>query len=316
MQAVIVAGGKGTRLRPFTLQTPKPLLPLLELSFLEWMIGRCREAGLVDILLNVGYLGEKIEAYLQAGEQLGVKIRYVREDTPLDTAGSLVLAKPYFTGEPLVVFNADILTDLDLKQVMAWHEQSGAIATLTLTRVEDITAFGLVEIDDNNRILAFREKPSPEEAATITTDTINAGTYVLDPSIFDAYPEGEPLSFERRVFPGLLEDGKLMSAYIHEGYWRDLGTPRSYYQGQLDLLTGALQETTFLSGAAERSSGVWVHPSATVDDSATLAAPCYVGSDCKLGPNADLPAGAVVTARCWVDKRLEPGVYAPGTLAV
>ncbi|MEO1131155.1 MAG: NDP-sugar synthase [Cyanobacteria bacterium J06639_1] len=316
MQAVIVAGGKGTRLRPFTLQTPKPLLPLLELSFLEWMIGRCRDAGLVDILLNVGYLGEKIESHLQTGEQFGVKIRYVRETTPLDTAGSLVLAKPFFTGEPLVVFNADILTDLNLKEVMAAHEASGAIASLTLTRVEDITAFGLVEIDDDNRILAFREKPSAEEAATISTDTINAGTYVLDPSIFDAYPEGEPLSFERRVFPGLLEDGKPMNAYIHSGYWRDLGTPRSYYQGQLDLLTGALQETSFLSGAEARSPGIWVHPTATVDASAKLEAPCYVGSDCKLGASAELPAGTVVTARCWVDKRLEPGVYAPGTLAV
>ncbi|MEM9569097.1 MAG: NDP-sugar synthase [Cyanobacteria bacterium P01_E01_bin.34] len=312
MQAVIVAGGKGTRLRPFTLRSPKPLLPLLEVPFLEWMVNRCKRVGMTDILMNVGYLGEQIEAYFGDGSQWDVSIRYVREDTPLDTAGSLVLAKPYFTGEPLVVFNADILTDLDLQAVMSHHQESGALATLTLTKVEDITAFGLVETDDSGRILAFREKPSPEEAATITTDTINAGTYILDPSIFDRYPAGEPLSFERAVFPGLLESGSVMSSYIHEGYWRDLGKTPSYYQGQLDILKAVM--TDYPIAATETAQGIWVHPEATVDPEAQLSAPCYVGARVKVGPNATLPGGTIVNADSWIDGSLNPGVYAAGSL--
>ncbi|WP_017326564.1 NDP-sugar synthase [Synechococcus sp. PCC 7336] len=313
MQAVIVAGGKGTRLRPFTLRSPKPLLPLLEVPFLEWMVLRCKAVGLTDISINVGYLGEQIEDYFGTGDRWDVKIRFVREETPLDTAGSLLLAKPYFTGEPLVVFNADILTDLDLAALMDWHRQSGAAATLTLTRVDDITAFGLVEVDGNSRILAFREKPSPEEAAQISTDTINAGTYVLEPSIFDRYPAGEPLSFERAVFPGLLERGEHMSAFVHEGYWRDLGKPPSYYQGQIDILEKTMAE--YPIAAEERSPGVWIHPEATVDPDAKLQAPCYVGARSKLGPNASLPAGTIINSDCWIDSALLPGVYASGTLA-
>jgi NDP-sugar pyrophosphorylase family protein len=285
----------------------------LEVPVLDWMVQRCRVAGLTDILINVGYLGEQIESYFGAGDDWDVRIRYIRESTPLDTAGSLLLAKPYFTGEPLVVFNADILTDLDLRAVMAWHRESGAIATLTLTRVEDITAFGLVEVDSDAHILAFREKPSPQEAATISTNTVNAGTYILEPSIFDSYPVGQPLSFERTVFPSLLEQGKPMSAFIHSGYWRDLGTPASYYRGQLDILTGAMPD--FTSAATEWEATIWVHPTATVDPAAKLHAPCYVGADTQLGPHTVLPAGTIVNADCWIDRPLEPGVYASGTLA-
>ena len=312
MQAVIVAGGKGTRLRPFTLQSPKPLLPLLEVPFLEWMVKRCKQAGMTDILMNVGYLGAQIEAFFGDGSQWDVTIRYVREETPLDTAGSLVLAKPFFTGEPLVVFNADILTDLDLVAVMEQHLQSEAIATLTLTRVQDITAFGLVETDNRGRILAFREKPSPEEAATITTNTINAGTYVLDPGIFDRYPTGEPLSFERTVFPELLANGKVMGSYVHEGYWRDLGNPPSYYQGQLDILQKKMAD--YPIAARETAPGIWIHPDATVDPTAKLTAPCYIGARVKVGANASFPGGTIVNSECWIDGPLLPGVYTSGTL--
>ncbi|MGK7909181.1 MAG: sugar phosphate nucleotidyltransferase [Synechococcus sp.] len=312
MQAVIVAGGKGTRLRPFTLRSPKPLLPLLEVPFLEWMVNRCKEVGLTDLLMNVGYMGEQIEAFFGDGSQWDVRIRYVREDSPLDTAGSLVLAKPYFTGEPLVVFNADILSDLDLNAVMVQHAQSGAIATLTLTRVEDITAFGLVETDSSGRITAFREKPSPEEAKTIDVDTINAGTYVLQPSIFDRYPAGEPLSFERTVFPQLLADGEVMGSYVHSGYWRDLGKPPSYYQGQLDILQAAI--ANYPIAAREVKPGIWIHPEATVDPDARLSPPCYVGARVKLGPKATLPGGTIVNSDSWIDGALMPGVYASGTL--
>lgn len=313
MQAVILAGGKGTRLRPFTRQCPKPLLPLLEVPFLVWMVQRCQAAGLTDILISVGYLGSQVEAFLGRGDAYGVQIRYIHENTPLDTAGALAVARPYFTRDPLVVFNADILTDLDLDRLIQFHRQSQATATLTLTRVDNITAYGLVETDPDHRIVSFREKPTPEEAAHITTDTINAGTYVLDPLVFDHYTPGEPLSFERRVFPDILSQQQTMMAYIHAGYWRDLGTPGSYYAGQLDILTGKMAAFP-LPQADLRSEGIWIHDTAEVHEQTQLASPCYVGAYTKLGPNALIPAGTIVGGNCWIDGELKPGVYRDGTL--
>jgi len=315
MQAVILAGGKGTRLRPFTLLQPKPLLPLLEVPFLEWLIGRCRRAGLTDILLSVGYLGRQIEAALGDGAALGVKLRYIPEETPLDTAGALVLAQPYFTGDPLVVFNADILTDLDLPALMQCHVQSKATATLTLTRVKDITAYGLVEVGEGGQIQSFREKPTAAEALTLTTDTINAGTYVLDPAIFQNYPSGDPLSFERRVFPDLLNQGQRMQAYLHEGYWRDLGNPASYYQGQLDILMGRMTDFP-LEDVQQQAPGIWAHKTAEIHPSAQLHAPCYIGAQTRLGSQAQIPAGTILGSHSWVDGSLKPGAYGPGVLVV
>jgi mannose-1-phosphate guanylyltransferase len=315
MQAVILAGGQGTRLRPLTLWQPKPLLPLLEVPFLHWLIGRCRRAGLTDILLSVGYLGRQIEAALGDGAAWGVKLRYIVEETPLDTAGALVLAQPYFNGDPLVVFNADILTDLDLAALMRCHLQSGAVATLTLARVEDITAYGLVEVGEGGRIQSFREKPTPAEALTLTTNTVNAGTYVLDPAIFKDYPSGNPLSFERRVFPDLLQQGQRLQAYLHTGYWRDLGTPASYYQGQLDILLGRMRDFP-LEDVEERAPGIWVHKTAEVHPAAQLHAPCYIGAYTRLGPQAQIPAGTILGSYSWVNGPLQPGAYGPGLLVV
>ncbi|MEN9270827.1 MAG: NDP-sugar synthase, partial [Thermostichales cyanobacterium HHBFW_bins_127] len=316
MQAVIIAGGKGSRLRPFTLKQPKPLIPLLDVPFLEWLVKRCAAAGLTDILVNVGYLGSQIEAFLGSGCQYGVTIRYIREDTPLDTAGAMLLAKPYYTGDPLVVFNADILTGLALPELMAYHRRQqaehGAVATLTLTRVADITAYGLVETTASGQILAFREKPSPEEAQSISANTINAGTYVLDPQIFEGYPVGDPLSFERQVFPELLKSGAYVSAYIDNSYWRDLGTPHSYYQGQLDILTQVMPDFP-LADCRQIQPGIWVHNSAEIHPQAQLNSPCYVGAHCRLGSQAHLPAGTILGSHSWVDGELLPGIYPPGT---
>ncbi len=314
MQAVILAGGKGTRLRPFTLLQPKPLLPLLDVPFLVWMVERCRQAGITEAIVCLGYLGDQIESFFRQRDQGGLTLHFVHESTPLDTAGGMLLAKPFFNGDPLVVFNADILTDLDLVALITHHRQSGAVATLTLTRVADITAFGLVEIDPEGRILSFREKPTPAEAATITTDTINAGTYVVDPAIFDRYPVGDPLSYERQVFPDLVASRQKLSAYVHTGYWRDLGQPGSYYDGQLDILTGSMSDFPLVD-VSQAQPGLWIHDTASVDPAAQLTAPCYVGSHVQVGATAQIPAGTILCRCSWVNRRLEPGVYGPGTLA-
>lgn len=326
MQAVIIAGGKGTRLAPLTHRHPKPMLPLLDRPFLTWMVDRCRAAGIVDILMNVQYQASQIQDYFGDGSAFGVQIRYVLESTPLDTAGAMKLAEPYYTGDPLVVFNADILTDLDLKALIKTHLDTQADATLTLTRVEDPTAFGLVELIDGSStaetwpiyakpIKAFREKPTAEEAAQLGIDTVNAGTYILNPNIFADYAADQPLSFERRVFPDLLAQQKRVTGFIWDGYWMDLGTPAKYLQGQLDMLTGQMPSDS-VQEATEVKPTVWVSKSAKVDEQAQLSGPCFIGAGTFIGPKAKIVAGTIVGAQSLIDKPLAPGCYAPGTLVV
>ena len=326
MQAVIIAGGKGTRLAPLTHRSPKPMLPLLDRPFLTWMVNRCREAGVTDILMNVQYQAAQIQDYFGDGSAFGVQIRYVLESTPLDTAGAMKLAEPYYTGEPLIVFNADILTDLDLKALIRTHLETQADATLTLTRVEDPTAFGLVELIEGAKtaeawpayakpIKAFREKPTAEEAAQLGIDTVNAGTYILNPNVFAEYAADQPLSFERRVFPDLLAQQKRVTGLIWDGYWMDLGTPAKYLQGQLDMLTGQMP-SDLAQEAIEVKPTVWVSKSAKVDEQAQLFGPCFIGAGAFIGPKAKIVAGTIVGAQSLIDQPLAPGCYAPGTLVV
>jgi mannose-1-phosphate guanylyltransferase len=326
MQAVIIAGGKGTRLAPLTYRSPKPMLPLLERPFLTWMIDRCREAGIVDILMNIQYQASQIQDYFGDGQSFGVKIRYIIETAPLDTAGAMKLAEPYFSGEPLVVFNADILTDLDLKTLIQAHRETQADATITLTRVKDPTAFGLVELGSlaeieaswpatARPILAFREKPTAEEAARLGIDTVNAGTYILNPKVFLPYIVDEPLSFERRVFPDLLSQGMRVTGFIWDGYWMDLGTPAKYLQGQLDILTKRMPYS-LENEAVEVKPTVWISKTAKVHEQANLTGPCYVGPGATLGAKAQIAGGTIVGAHSLIDCTLQPGHYAPGTLAI
>jgi mannose-1-phosphate guanylyltransferase len=326
MQAVIIAGGKGTRLAPLTHRSPKPMLPLLDRPFLAWMVERCREVGVTDILMNVQYQAAQIQDYFGDGSAFGVQIRYILERTPLDTAGAMKLAEPYYSGAPLIVFNADILTDLDLKALIQTHLDTQADATITLTRVEDPTAFGLVELverpedgatwsDQALPIKAFREKPTAAEAAQLGIDTVNAGTYILNPHLFAGYAADQPLSFERRVFPDLLAQNKRVTGFIWEGYWLDLGTPAKYIQGQLDMLTGQMPHP-LTQEATEVKPSVWVSNSAKVDEQAQLEGPCFIGAGAFLGSKAQIPAGTIVGAQSLINRPLSPGCYAPGTLAV
>ncbi len=304
MQAGIIAGGKGTRLAPLTYNHCKPMLPLVDRPFLAWMVERCRRIGITDILMNVHYQGHQVQEYFGDGSRFGVQIRYIEEKEPLDTAGAMKLAEPYFTGESLVVFNADILTDLDLQALIQAHQQLQAKATLALSRVENPTAYGLVELalpltsceaattPGVYPVRAFREKPSAAEAAELGIDTINAGTYVLEPDLFADYPIG-PLSFEKTVFPQLLKQEQLMAGFIWDGYWMDLGTPAKYYQGHLDILSGKMPYD-LRAIAEEKAPGVWGRPQQKVDPQAHLEGPCYGQLRCGWGQSARIPAGTLV----------------------
>jgi NDP-sugar pyrophosphorylase family protein len=233
MQALILAGGKGTRLRPLTVYTPKPIVPICNRPFLLYQIDTLRRAGIVDITLSLSYQPNKIEQLLGDGSDYGVKLKYTVEPQPMGTAGAYKFAEDLIR-EPTVVFNGDILTDLDLKTVIREHNERQATATVVLTPVENPQSYGLVETEKDGRIRRFLEKPKPDE---ITCNTINAGTYILEPKVLDFLPAGENYSFEYGLFPDLLKREEPFYAHIPpRTYWIDIGTPERYLQVHADLL--------------------------------------------------------------------------------
>src|SRR6476659_9518163 len=233
MQALILAGGKGTRLRPLTGYNPKPIVPICNRPFLLYQIDTLRRAGVTDITLSLSYQPEKIEQQLGDGSNFGVKLKYTVEPQPMGTAGAYKFAEDLIR-EPTVVFNGDILTDLDLKAVIREHNERKATATIVLTPVENPQSYGLVETEADGRIRRFLEKPKEDE---ITCNTINAGTYILEPKVLDFLPVGENHSFEYGLFPELLKRKQTFFAHVPaRTYWIDIGTPERYLRVHQDLL--------------------------------------------------------------------------------
>ena len=303
MQAVILVGGQGTRLRPLTLTVPKPMLPLMNRPFLEFQINLCLRHGVEDIILSTAYKPEVFESYYGDGSRLGVKLTYVTEDEPLDTCGAVKNVERYIDGT-FLVFNGDVLTDLDLTNLIAFHREKGGKASLYLTRVEDPTAYGLVPLDRQGRIIEFLEKPSWDQ---VITDLINAGTYVLEPELLDRVPAGEPYSFERQLFPGMLEEGMSMYGFPSEAYWMDIGTPAKYLQAHYDILNRRLP---FEFEGEEIKPSVWVSEGAEIAEEAAVFGPTIIGGGCRIAPHAVVSSNCVLGPGC----RLEEGVHLEGAV--
>jgi len=295
VQALVLAGGEGTRLRPLTLTTPKPVMPLAGRPFLSFMIDWLRGHGVDDVVLACGFLAEAVEAVL--GDAHGdVRLRYVVEDEPLGTAGPARLAADLgLLEDRLLVLNGDVLTDVDLTAQIALHERMGAAATLALVAVEDTASYGVVPTFDDGRVEAFLEKST----GPVPTNRINAGAYVVERSVIDAIPAGRPVSFEREVFPRLAEAGTLYG-HASEGYWIDIGTPERYLEATRDLLSGSVESTL-----PERDAGGSLLY-AGVDAAAAEIGPLSVlGPGCSVGAGsrierAVLHSGVRVGAGCVV----------------
>lgn len=287
MKGLILAGGKGTRLRPLTLNTPKPIVPVANRPFLLYQLDLMKAAGISEIVLSLSYQPRKIEDLLKDGADFEVLVRYAVEGTPLGTAGAFRNARQWIDGTT-VVFNGDVLTSLDLPAIIETHRSTGSLATLVLTEVEDPTAYGLVECEPTGRIRRFLEKPGINE---VTCRTINAGVYVLEPEVLDHIPPDQPFSFERELFPGLLNSNKPLYGVLSDGYWIDIGTPAKYLEAHRDILMGK-----FASPAIPR--GV---PAARLNatggrvDSASI-----VAEDVTIGPGTRIEA-SVIGANCKID---------------
>ena len=269
MKAILLAGGKGTRLRPLTVHTPKPIVPIFNRPFLYYQIDLLRQVPEIDeAILSLNYQPRRIEEIFGAGEGLGMRLRYVVEPMPLGTGGAIRYAGDQLT-ESVVVFNGDVLTQVDLGAVLRLHRERKAKATIVLTPVENPRAYGLVETDPDGNILRFLEKPGEDE---ITCNTINAGIYVLEPETFDRIPKDTAWSIERSFFPSLIERGETFVAYIYDGYWIDIGTPAKYMQVHRDIMDGRYAAPPF-AGAAHTA---FVAEGARVEADVELSGPCFV----------------------------------------
>lgn len=291
MQALILAGGKGTRLRPLTVYTPKPIVPICNRPFLLYQIDTLRRAGITDITLSLSYQPQKIEQQLGDGSEFGVHLRYMTEPQPMGTAGAYKYAEGLIR-EPTVVFNGDILTDLDLKAVIREHDERKATATIVLTPVDNPSAYGLVETEPDGRVRRFLEKPKADE---ITVNTINAGTYVLNPNVLDYIPDGENHSFEYGLFPNLLERGEKFYAHIPlRTYWMDIGTPERYLQVHDDLLNNRVARIHVKKRQGEFDAATI----AEIDDIS------IIGDGCTIKPGAKI-VNSVIGQGCYVEERAE-----------
>jgi NDP-sugar pyrophosphorylase family protein len=323
MRAILLAGGKGTRLRPLTLHTPKPIVPIFDRPFLRYQIDLLRQVPEIDdIVLSLNYQPRRIEEVFGDGSDLGIHLSYVVEPNPLGTGGAIKFAAGEYRHEPLVVFNGDVFTSVDLPAVLALHRERKARATIVLTPVDNPTAYGLVETDADGNVEAFVEKPSADQ---IRCDTINAGIYVLEPETLDRIPGDTVYSIERGYFPSLVTNHETFVAYIYRGYWIDIGTPDKYRQAHRDIMDGRFVAPPFTKAPGTAI----VSPDARIEEGVTIEGPCFIdaetvikrgarigpysvlGRHCHIGEGAVIE-GAILWPNTWVDSEARIGATLAG----
>ncbi len=318
MKAVILVGGKATRLLPLSVNTPKSLVPVVNVPILEHVIKHVSEHGIKEIVLAQGHLAQSIVDYFGDGRRLGVTVHHSYEQAPLGSAGAAKNAERFLDGAFLVL-NSDIFSDLDFTAMLELHRRSGAKATIATTPVEDPTMYGLVESDDTGKVRRFLEKPKREE---VTTNMINAGAWFVDGEVLSRIPRDTTYSFERNVFPQLLAEGQPVYAFGSSGYWIDMGTPEKYLQLHRDLLSGKCQRYR-LPRTQEPVAG----EGSKIDTTAKTAGRVIIGERCSIGPHAKLEGPVVMWEGCvvgeggviqdsvlWRNVNIEPGVAVTGSV--
>ncbi|MCV7257990.1 sugar phosphate nucleotidyltransferase [Mycobacterium shimoidei] len=283
VDAVVLVGGKGTRLRPLTLSAPKPMLPTAGLPFVTHLLSRIAAAGIEHVIMCTSYQSRVFEAEFGDGSKLGLQIEYVTEEHPLGTGGGIANVSSRLRYDTAMVFNGDVLSGVDLGQLLGYHREQQADLTLHLVRVGDPRAFGCVPTE-NGRVTAFLEKTQDPP-----TDQINAGCYVFSREIIDRIPRGREVSVEREVFPALLSDGVKVCGYVDSSYWRDMGTPEDFVRGSADLVRGIAPSPALGGHRGEQL----VHDGAAVSPGAVLIGGTVVGRGAEIGPGARLD-GAVI----------------------
>jgi len=294
LAAVILTGGPGTRLQPLTNDRPKSVLPVLNKPFMEHFIAYLRQYGIKDIILTLSYLPDVIREYLGDGSRYGVRLTYCLEEEPRGTAGAVKNAEAYLDNT-FFVLNGDVFTDMDLGDMLAFHRENKAKATISLTWVDDPSAFGVVETDSEKRVKRFIEKPPLAEA---TTNWINAGTYILEPGVLEHIPSNTHYMFEKGLYPHLLDTGVPVYGYPYRGYWLDMGTPEKYFSLNVDLLSSKIKSPLV---SITGQNGIYYSRDAVVHPSAVVTTPVVIDGGSRIGRGAHINGPVVIGCGCHVE---------------
>ncbi len=293
MKAVILVGGEGIRLRPLTCNTTKAMVPILNMPFLEYVLRYLKRHDIKDVILAMSYLPDLIQGQLGDGSELGVRLSYAIEREPLGTGGAIKNVEAKLT-EPFFVLNGDVLTSIDLADMMKKHRKAKPKVSIALTPVDDPTMYGVVETDHTDMVKRFAEKPKLEE---VTTNMINAGIYIIDPAVLANIPANTPSMVERQLFPLLLEKGESILSYPSDSYWIDIGTPEKYLKAHHDLLSGEAPSLAAYWNNFDREIQT---AGSTIDPSAEIEGPVLIGEGSTVAKWAMLKGPAVMGPRCEI----------------
>ncbi|MGE5613113.1 MAG: sugar phosphate nucleotidyltransferase [Bacillota bacterium] len=292
MKTLFLAGGLGTRLRPMTNELPKPMVPIMGRPLLERIVENLKMHGVDEIIISTCYKSHKIKDYFGDGKKFGVKINYITEDMPLGTAGAIKNAEEFFD-DTFIVLNADILSDIDISDMIHFHKEKGALATIAATRVENPSAYGVIECDADGYISAFKEKPQPGES---DSNLINAGVYIFEPELIKEIPDGKVVSIEMETYPLLLEKGYKLAVYHKCSYWLDIGTCKKYLAVHKDILCG-----NFSIGSLDFKSGrSYIDKTARIHQNAKILEPVYIGEHAEIGDMAVIGPNTVLCGNSFV----------------
>jgi mannose-1-phosphate guanylyltransferase len=310
VKAMVLAAGKGTRLFPLTDEIPKPMAPVVDTPIIEHIFNLLASHGIQEVHVNVHYLADTLlEAYGEESQANGMQVHLSREDELRGTAGGVKRLQDMF-GDTFVVVSGDALTDVDIGELVSFHKQKGALATIALHRVYDTSEFGVVEVDEEGNILGFQEKPDPKEAISTLANT---GIYVLEPQALDYIPEDTFFDFARDVFPRFLEEGERFVGYQGDFYWSDIGTLEAYRQAQYDVLSGRVRVRI---PGEKRGESLWVGEDAQIHRSATIEGHVLVGRDAVVGRGVTLSGDVTVGSDCWIrpGATIKRSILLPGAI--
>lgn len=298
MKAVVMAGGEGSRLRPLTIRRPKPMVPIVGKPVMEHILNLLKRHGITEVVITVQYLASNIEDYFGNGSQFGMRITYSREDVPLGTAGSVKNAEDQLT-EPFLVISGDALTDYNLTDIIKYHQEKKAMATLTLAHVHNPLEYGVIITNEEGHITQFLEKPSWGE---VFSDTINTGIYVIDPKIFSYFEKNKQFDFSQELFPLMLKNGDPLYGYVSNGYWCDVGSLSEYMRANADVLQGRVDVEI---PAKNIGGNIWCEDGVDIAEEAQLYGPIYLAHDCKIKAGAIVHGPSTIGHYTIIDERAQ-----------
>lgn len=294
IRTIMMAGGKGTRLRPLTLVRPKPMIPLVNKPIIEYTVNKLKKSGFNDIIMTLNYMSTNIKSYFKDGAEFDVDIRYSVEKWPLGTGGSVKKAEKYID-DTFMVVSGDVLTDVDFKDVVKFHKEKGSIATMVLTEVEDPTHFGIAVMDKNHKITEYLEKPSPGEAFS---NVANTGIYIFEPEIFDFFEgKDKEVDFSKDIFPEVIKQDAGIYGYVFNGYWNDIGRPETYLEATYDILDQKMEQNFYKTKMEEgigKIGNIWIGENVFIDKKARIEGPVVIGNNCTIEEGCKISRGSVI----------------------